>query len=1607
MHNLQYLPSSISEKIITLRTIVRSLFVSSIIYSFPSNAVADTLTVGLSDGSDFQTIQEAVSAAAEGDTVYVNAGIYNEAITLTRAITLQGANAGIDPNTDSRGEESVITGSGSIRIIASAQNIVIDGFEITNTEGALSYEHGAILIPPRNDGSTVGGADFNQVGNITIRNNWFHDLNARPVLKDCFAAFTNLTIANNRIEAVGNDENTRSGIKLQSRCQAGTQSSGLVIRANVIRNTTYAGIIVDSIDGITISDNTISNTPEHGINLGASYGNNNVLISDNHVSEAALPNGSAALRIKGGTYSGTIAVERNSFTDSRIGLKIESGVTASSNFVVQKNIFTGNTTVASLVNESSFTLEASRNWWGDATGPSGEGEGSGDAIGSKIDFSEWCLAEDCLTYKPVPPVTVCSEDCDFTIIQDAIDSADAGSTIRVGDGIYNRVVIDKPLTLLSENGADSTVINGAGVGQGWGIRISSDVDNVTIGAVGHGFTVNGVSNDLAALYLVQDNDTINIIGNTLNGGTGSALITGGLITSTTFEANTFNGNGPRAIAYVNGATSLGAARASDDVSFVDNQFNGSVNAGLILGIEASNSTVSDNTFSGLYSYASLELWAAGTSVSDNSFLAVGDIVIIDAASNYSIATLLGGNGFSKAVSISGVSKLFTSIQSAINAAAAGDIVTVSKGTYAEALQIDKSLTLVGAGDSDVEGTVISIPGADTGITVTSSAVTLKDLRIVKGDATDMDDGKGLEIIGSEISDLELNGVTITGATNGLRIGSGTSVDGFIVIDSHFDNNDIGWYIAKESSSSSSAVVVNVEVSDSSFNNNLRKGLYTEKLGQAMFDNIEVHNSGIAAGYLFNNGIDINLKWSDYSDISITNSSFLNAGRFVQLHNDEDFSGALVIKARDDGAYASPAASLSGVTLSGNKFTSNSDNYRNALRLGEPAADNSSPINVTLTSNTFSGFSKAFTNASLNELENSLAIYSQPEDAVNGLAIPGSPGIRVVNIVGEPVSGAAVTVSVVEGASLSSGAVTVISDNSGLALFDDLVINAVGSFRLHFSVSGTSLEITSASFEVIVDSTEDPIIAPSPTEETDDLVENIVISDDDEEVSEEVIEAINTAAESAANLAEEVINTIDEVNEDTAIDALETLSNVAEVSGKAAAKSNTSGNSGGADSAGASGLSTIDGFSRILSALDNKVSASAVAPELSVTQKAAVQAATVKAVASATQVLAAPGLGSAKNTMLKNLGAIISSSANLGVTITDSESEALFAAAEQQDESADLESQLDASIPIRPKNKALVSKTTLASAFEGAGVSDEELDEFLIELANSINPADVNIGSINGQQSLGTGFSEALDNSEGTVEFDPDTGIIFFSFAAATQPALQRQGNIDFVALSEVPKRIPARVVSANIVSSNFPDGISVKADGAVVITNSRIASITVPASYDPINLYADTRKLGFDVNVSTDGNLVIRGGGATFSATFDFVGATATGESQPSTSFTVPTAKDESDPAFIYGVSYRDGTRQALQPFVLEDNFIASIKAAGITVSTDRNSGIITGDGFQFRPSYFVEEPDEAATDYWVENQDDLGIAYRPIDGNGDGLLDFQVITATTVQLVYGVIGQQ
>lgn len=101
------------------------------------------------------------------------------------------------------------------------------------------------------------------------------------------------------------------------------------------------------------------------------------------------------------------------------------------------------------------------------------------------------------------------------------------------------------------------------------------------------------------------------------------------------------------------------------------------------------------------------------------------------------------------------------------------------------------------------------------------------------------------------------------------------------------------------------------------------------------------NNGTDAAYGFNNGIDINLKYGNYLNITIQNNNITMGANGTAV--DPQNASVIAIKARNDGSYSAIPATLTGVAIKNNLITG----PKNGIRFGEIGVINNGPSNVTV------------------------------------------------------------------------------------------------------------------------------------------------------------------------------------------------------------------------------------------------------------------------------------------------------------------------------------------------------------------------------------------------------------------------------------------------------------------------------------------------------------------------------------------------------------------------------------------------------------------------------------------------------------------------------------
>ncbi|HEU5005055.1 MAG TPA: right-handed parallel beta-helix repeat-containing protein [Candidatus Saccharimonadales bacterium] len=324
---------------------------------------------------------------------------------------------------------------------------------------------------------------------------------------------------------------------------------------------------------------------------------------------------------------------------------------------------------------------------------------------------------------PADNLSVCASNCDYTSIGAAISGAQAGTDIYVDPGTYHENVnVNKAVTLMGA-GADSTTI------------VATDGNSSPLTFSGNGATVSGFTithdytdSELAAWNFNNNGVTFGQLthDNTLENSTVTLNRNGVYLNNSednVVTRNTITNNRTG----VNMTNDLAGTQITDNV-ISDNWTEGLVTYDSGIAINYSNVTVSGNTFDQNWyeqitvkntSLSSGTLDVSGNTFSDSPVtyttsssssldepgfaaqqpVSLGGTATKPAQSLPTLRIFNGGNvslGYSGKTLKVGADEPYTTIQSAVNDASAGDTIAVDAGTYNESPTINKSLTLTGA-----------------------------------------------------------------------------------------------------------------------------------------------------------------------------------------------------------------------------------------------------------------------------------------------------------------------------------------------------------------------------------------------------------------------------------------------------------------------------------------------------------------------------------------------------------------------------------------------------------------------------------------------------------------------------------------------------------------------------------------------------------------------------------------------------------------------------------------------------------------------------------------------------------------------------------------------
>jgi hypothetical protein len=489
---------------------VLAVALTAVVGVAPASAATLTVSPGGTDNgcvdSTYTTISSAITCAANGDTITVAAGTYNERVVIDKNIAVIGAGAG-QTIIDGQGLETLPAPGGQVSVIApgdatlSDLSIVNPGATSPTTGHLAIYARGSIVGPSSGlytfSGLAIDGGGllpngqglycFSNAGDndhdVTVSDSTFTNIRGNHILMELCTGELHVsgsTFTQNLVPDGAIFSMRYAGITSPS---PQTITDSTFTGANLVNQTAISyqgsfggGSTTSGFSNIGISGNTFT-----GMTTGVNLQNNSttpgtgglidaVSISGNTFSGAGVTAPSRAIRASGLVTNTTISSNTiSSYGTGLLFATLESqtptGTTVASNRIVGNTIGLDATGVVQ-------TVDAERNWWGCNTGP---GTAGCDTVVGNADFDPWLV----LTFLPEPATSVPAGGStgfgvSTRVDSDSVDGVGAPGTVALtaaGGGVT-------PASAPLVNGsATGTFLANAGPGSA---TLDATLDNTTI-----------------------------------------------------------------------------------------------------------------------------------------------------------------------------------------------------------------------------------------------------------------------------------------------------------------------------------------------------------------------------------------------------------------------------------------------------------------------------------------------------------------------------------------------------------------------------------------------------------------------------------------------------------------------------------------------------------------------------------------------------------------------------------------------------------------------------------------------------------------------------------------------------------------------------------------------------------------------------------------------------------------------------------------------------------------------------------------------------------------------------------------------------------------------
>jgi len=251
-----------------------------VLFILPSSQASTLIVDDDWAGADHSTIQDAINASSDGDTIYVYNGTYDGNISVSKTVSLIG-NGTADTFIDANG-----TGDG---IIITVDWVNVTGFNVTGA-GSVAGDSGIEIVAA--DNCTISGCIVSDKGHTGIylwsssNNNIANNNASLNTYGINLYSSNNNNIVNNTASS-----NTNNGISLESsrnniianNSASSCNDHGIYLTSsnnntiwNNTANSNEQGIYLDESIYNFIENNTASSNTQNGIHLESSSNNNTV-----------------------------------------------------------------------------------------------------------------------------------------------------------------------------------------------------------------------------------------------------------------------------------------------------------------------------------------------------------------------------------------------------------------------------------------------------------------------------------------------------------------------------------------------------------------------------------------------------------------------------------------------------------------------------------------------------------------------------------------------------------------------------------------------------------------------------------------------------------------------------------------------------------------------------------------------------------------------------------------------------------------------------------------------------------------------------------------------------------------------------------------------------------------------------------------------------------------------------------------------------------------------------------------------------------------------------------------------------------------------------------